>query len=663
MAPRRRASVKEDGRKSRGELLSDEQVSRLVDDICETVQRTLSLSSSPGGSADANANTRPPAERMASDDSSAPSVTSSAPRTPSPAAAGLVSKGQDGSGSGSSGSQGPVPRSGSSIPTPIKRAIQARRQSYANASDPVRALPLERQAQPQQKQQPPTGAQDPIPAPSSSSSAGRGLPTPMRRAIHSRRQSTSQPYHQRQPQAIATEDDSQDQAPAPVAKALPTPVRRAIQSRRGQDDADADPAAYGATSTEEAPQAQAARARAMPTPVRRAIQERRRVSVAEGRGPVEQLPGDAPPSAKPLPTPIKRAIQERRQSYASTRGDVLASSGPEAVGPEDNTGVVEEQQAMQVTPAFRRTGAAAVAARPLPTPIRQAIQSRRQSCTGVQPVQAAAAYADDYAEEGVSAFEEHRAMEVTPAPRRTRAPVAKPLPTPVRRAIQSRRQSYAETAAEPVEEEEEQAAYAYEYAEDEGDAFEELRTMEVTPAPRRTRAPARKPLPTPVRQAIQSRRQSYAATPAEQAEEAAAYAYEYAEDEGDAFEDQRAMEVTPAPRRSRRITKPAPLPTPLRRDIQARRTSYGPTAGEEGEEATYEYEYAEDDGDAFEEQRAMAVTPAVRRSARANPRDMRPLPTPVRTAIQARRTTPGPVRGVCVMGMNRKSSTNDGAIL
>jgi hypothetical protein len=79
-------------------------------------------------------------------------------------------------------------------------------------------------------------------------------------------------------------------------------------------------------------------------------------------------------------------------------------------------------------------------------------------------------------------------------------------------------------------------------------------------------------MPTPLRQ-DQSRRQSYASVQAEGAqeeEEGEEFAQEY---EGDPFEEQRAMGLTPAPRRTR-VTEPTPLTSGVKRAIQSRRQSY-----------------------------------------------------------------------------------------
>jgi hypothetical protein len=125
--------------------------------------------------------------------------------------------------------------------------------------------------------------------------------------------------------------------------------------------------------------------------------------------------------------------------------------------------------------------------------------------------------------------------------------------------------------------------------------------MEVTPTPRRSRCiEQQKPLPSMVKRAIQARRYSDAAAPAEGAASLAQDEHEYES----ASEEQRTMEVTPVSRRTRDCGPGRRCPPRFGRpSSRAARVPPRPLLAAWWRGAGYEY--TDGDGGAFEEQRAM----------------------------------------------------------
>jgi hypothetical protein len=145
----------------------------------------------------------------------------------------------------------------------------------------------------------------------------RALPTPVREAIGSRRIAT--------PKVIMVSAPSPAAAALSVKKnrALPTPVRKAIANRFGFV------ATTGATPAKAAPlsskkSAKKVKKRALPTPVRKAISSRRVATPAAPHVTEEAAPLSAKKSAKKvkkraLPTPVRKAISSRRVAKSAAK--------------------------------------------------------------------------------------------------------------------------------------------------------------------------------------------------------------------------------------------------------------------------------------------------------------------------------------------------------
>ena len=130
----------------------------------------------------------------------------------------------------------------------------------------------------------------------------------------------------------------------------------------------------------------------------------------------------------------------------------------------------------------------------------------------------------------------------------------------------------------------------------------------------------RRGMPTPLKQDIQSRRQSYGSSPAAAAMQAV----------------QQEVEEEEEPE----VVVRWGMPTPLKRAIQSRRQSYSAPVVAAAAEPVY-YVDPQDD---FEAQRGLGVTPAAPRTRPAAGRKGATgvMPTPMRAAINARRISVGP---------------------
>lgn len=358
------------------------------------------------------------------------------------------------------------------------------------------------------------------------------ISTPLKKAINDRRQSfapipTPTPctapvvvavVGEAVPVSSATNGPNATVVEAPAKKSLKTPLKKAINDRR-QSFAPvvlsmSDPVVDGCGDTPAAVAALQADAKG---------------------GNTEKI--TAPKKAS-LKTPIKNAINSRRQSFAPTSTSSIAPDLIDTVKPTSMDGPVASASIEPVAAPTKKS---------LKTPLKKAINDRRQSFAPphVDPVvHAASSMVVDDAAKGEQQIVVERVETDAKMAAGTLAPTKKNLKTPLKQAINSRRQSYGNSIAQDIEA-------------DSVPVTNSIKAPDTTSTSTESFTITSRVLNTPMKQAIVARRQSYDGPTASSALKSKG-----------ASRDQGATEAETETKAKRSIQ------TPLKQAIVARRQSY-----------------------------------------------------------------------------------------